>query len=218
MNRWISSVFCTFALLCLLFFMPSWNFTAKTPTKIQNFQDAQISHVTVTRKIRAVKHYKQNPQKPVVQEYKKTIPSPDAIVKEEVKEIEKFEEPVEQEPVQDEVVDAQSQNAQPVQSAINGIEGTKEYSTYKQYVLSRIATKKIYPSGARSKNQRGKVKVQLVINSDGTVSNATILVPSEYSLLNEATLQTIKKASPFKKMPKGMDKLSLTFVMDYSLN
>ena len=41
--------------------------------------------------------------------------------------------------------------------------------------------------------------------------------PSPHSLLNEASLLAVERAAPFKKMPAGMDRLTLTFAIDYSL-
>jgi len=59
----------------------------------------------------------------------------------------------------------------------------------------------------------GKVRVRVVINSDGSVVAMELLEKCEHEVLNEACLEAIKKAAPFKKMPEGQDLMTLTFVM-----
>ena len=91
-------------------------------------------------------------------------------------------------------------------------------ATYKSYALGRIASKKTYPYAARSRGFEGKVRVRIVIDPDGTLAQMDILEPSEYEMLNKACLAAIKKAAPFKKMASGMSAMTLSFVMDFSLN
>jgi TonB family protein len=94
---------------------------------------------------------------------------------------------------------------------------TKALASYKSYALGRIASKKTYPYAARSQGLEGKVRARVVIHSDGTVAEAELLEKCEHEVLNEACLDAIKKAAPFKKMPKGQKSMTLTFVMDFSL-
>ena len=89
--------------------------------------------------------------------------------------------------------------------------------SYKSYALSRIAEKKRYPAGARSRGQQGKVKLRIVIEPDGTLSEAGFVRESEFALLNEASLAAVRKSAPFKKMPHGMRRQEYVFVIDYSL-
>lgn len=93
----------------------------------------------------------------------------------------------------------------------------KALASYKSYALGRIASKKMYPYSARSKGLEGKVRVRIVINPDGSVSETELLEKCEHEILNEACLSAIKKSAPFKKMPKGQKSLTLIFVMDFSL-
>ena len=88
---------------------------------------------------------------------------------------------------------------------------------YRQYVLQRIAAKKTYPRSARSKEQEGRVRVSITLRQDGSLGQVQVIEASQHSLLNEASLVAVQKAAPFKKMPAGMESLSLTFSMDYSL-
>ena len=96
----------------------------------------------------------------------------------------------------------------------NGREGLPDYKTA---VLQAIGEKKNYPSGARSRNQTGNVKLFLQISADGGINRAEVLETSGYSLLDQAALKTVYKAAPFSPLPEGMENLNITFVMEYQL-
>lgn len=93
----------------------------------------------------------------------------------------------------------------------------KMSAAYKKYALTRIAAKKAYPYKARTQGIEGKVKVQIVIATDGSVKEAEIIEKSDSELLNAACLEAIKKAAPFKKMKEGMSEMTIIFVMDFAL-
>lgn len=88
---------------------------------------------------------------------------------------------------------------------------------YKQYALKRIASKKVYPLSARTKSQEGKVRIHAIIDFDGKLILAEIISPCDFEILNEAALNAIKKAAPFKKMKNSKRNLDFTFTMDFSL-
>jgi len=88
---------------------------------------------------------------------------------------------------------------------------------YKQYVLKRISSKKVYPLSARTKSQEGKVRLHLIIGIDGQLLLSEIVSPCEFEILNEAAFNSVKKSAPFKKMKNAKRNLDLTFTMDFSL-
>lgn len=88
---------------------------------------------------------------------------------------------------------------------------------YKQYVLKRIASKKVYPLSARTKSQEGKVRIHAIIDFDGKLILAEIISPCDFEILNEAALNAIKESAPFKKMKNSKRNLDFTFTMDFSL-
>ena len=104
------------------------------------------------------------------------------------------------------------------EDSFSNAQDAKAVATYKSYALGRIASKKTYPYTARSNGFEGRVRVRIVINPDGMLAQTDILEPSEYEILNKACLTAIKKAAPFKKMESGMSAMTLSFVMDFSLN
>ena len=77
--------------------------------------------------------------------------------------------------------------------------------------------KKIYPSSARKRGQEGIVRVSLTLDGNGVLLDTQILEESKFSLLNDATLRAVKKASPFPPLPQGMDHLEISFTMAYEL-
>lgn len=95
----------------------------------------------------------------------------------------------------------------------------KAEENYKSYVLSRIASKKVYPIAARTKGQTGRVKMLIQINKDGSLKTVAITKSCQFDLLNEACVQAVKKSAPFKKMPPEMsDSITIKFSMDFLLN
>ena len=117
----------------------------------------------------------------------------------------------------DEAPAADVQGSAGAEDSFSHTREAKTIATYKSYALGRIASKKTYPYAARSNGLEGKVRARVVINPDGTLAEAVILTPCEYELLNTACLAAIKKAAPFRKMSAGMSALTLSFVMDFSL-
>ena len=224
-NRWIFSVFCTFALFFTILAVPLWNFQNQGNAS-EPAVEKSVSLVSVAkRKKKAVPVQKTAPAKKV--EKKLNVPKKNVIPrKPKVEEkIEASEEKIvenvsEAAPVED--VESSAENAE--SSSENALPGPvlsdsekKALASYKSYALGRIASKKVYPYPARSKGLEGKVRVRIVINPDGNVSETEILEKSEHEILNEACLAAVKKASPFKKMKKGQNAMTLTFTMDFSL-
>jgi len=220
MTRWISSALCTMTLVAVLFCLPVWGIRSA----------AAVSHVsnTVMSEVHIVKRV---PKKapPVVQETVRpkkvpTIPAPSAepVPVPEPAEIpdEPAEMPTEETPDDTSASDTgeSESNNTAAEDSFSRTQDAKAVATYKSYALGRIASKKTYPYTARSNGFEGRVRVRIVINTDGTLAQTDILEPSEYEMLNKACLAAIKKAAPFKKMASGMSAMTLSFVMDFSLN
>lgn len=239
MTRWISSALCTMALVAVLFCLPVWNI--RSTAAVSNVSNTAMSEVHIVKRI--PKKAPPAVQKTVQPKTVPTIPAPSAEPV-PVPEPEPAEAPDEQsespdEPdkmpesetsneaaaageLSDEALSAgtdesNTNNAPSVPSAEDHTQDAKALATYKSYALGRIASKKTYPYTARSKGLEGKVRVRIVINPDGTLAQTDILEPSEHEILNKACLTAIKKAAPFKKMASGMNAMTLSFVMDFSL-
>ena len=219
-SRWICSSLCTFFLVCMTFIAPLWNFQSDGIVTRESSLENTVSVVTMTKKRKKVA--------PVQKLEKKLTESKENMIPREQKIEEKIEETHEnqiEEQTENEIAENAecseesdstegiSENAEPILSDSE----KKALASYKSYALGRIASKKTYPYSARSKGLEGKVRVHLVINPDGSLSETEILEKCEHEVLNEACLSAIKKSAPFKKMAKGQKTLSLTFVMDFSL-
>ncbi|MDC7239646.1 MAG: energy transducer TonB [Spirochaetales bacterium] len=89
--------------------------------------------------------------------------------------------------------------------------------SYKQQILEEVGRNKIYPASARKREQEDQVEVKVIIGSNGRILSLSIINPSEYTLLNDATLRAVRKASPFPSLPENIDEFEMTFVMNYEL-
>ncbi len=233
--RWIFSAFCTFALVFALFAVPLWNFQ-KQGSFSESALEKSVSVVTVTKKRKKTSPI-QKIEKKVSVPKENVIPRKQKVEEKIEKKIEqRIEQQVEEniapseeniaENVSDDVLGEENQsNSENAESASENAfsesvlsdSEKKAAASYKSYALGRIASKKSYPYSARSKGLEGKVRVRIVINPDGTVSETEILEKCEHEILNEACLDAIKKSAPFKKMKKGQNSMTLTFAMDFSL-
>ena len=224
MTRWISSALCTMTLVGVLFCLPVWNIrSAAAPSNVSN---TAMSEVHIVKRV--PKKAPPAVQKTIQPKKVPTIPAPSAepVPVPEPAEVpdEPAEMPTEDTPDDTSAADtgeSESSNTAAVTGAEDSFSHTqdaKAVATYKSYALGRIASKKTYPYTARSNGFEGRVRVRIVINPDGTLAQTDILEPSEYEILNKACLTAIKKASPFKKMESGMSAMTLSFVMDFSLN
>lgn len=234
MTRWISSALCTMVLVAVLFCLPVWDIrSAAAVSNISNIAASTMSEVHIVKRI---------PKKapPPVQKQKvqpkriPAIPAPPAepvpVPESEPAEPEAAEEPIEpDETPSEERPDTTSESDSSTdntgdtpsvpgtENSFADTENANAIAAYKSYALGRIASKKRYPYRARANGFEGRVRVRIVINPDGTLAHTDILEPSEYELLNNACLTAIKKAAPFKKMTGGMSAMTLSFVMDFSL-
>ncbi|MCR5612732.1 nitrous oxide-stimulated promoter family protein [Treponema sp.] len=198
--RWLCSVLFTLLIICLILALPVWSFQIEGTVESSSIESS-VSVVTVTTK-----------KCPLKKDEKKTIQKKENTIS---KEIEKPQEEKQEEP------SSQNENASISENISNETslsDSDKQgIANYKSYALGRIASKKTYPLSARSQGQQGKVKARIVINPDGTLQSAEIIQKCEFESLNEACLDAIKRASPFKKMSVAFP-MTLTFVMDFSLN
>jgi protein TonB len=68
-------------------------------------------------------------------------------------------------------------------------------------ILRRIEAAKHYPEEARRLGHRGTVAVRFRIGSDGTVAAAEVAASSGSSLLDAASLETVRRAAPLPLTP-----------------
>lgn len=238
MKRWINSALITLLVLVLAFSLPLW---AELPQNHSETQDGlfseEIEKVTAATVALLQQRVKTTPVTKTVPPNAPTVPArqepqeiPPPVAQEEVQDQQAIEETTEEpmeevtqetNQVQEHTEEQLGESPTPSQSgqapAKPGSNHKAAEADYRQYVLQRIAAKKTYPRSARSKEQEGRVRLSITIQQDGSLGNLHVVEASPHSLLNEASLVAVQKAAPFKKMPAGMESLSLTFSMDYSL-
>lgn len=232
-SRWTVSALATLLLLAMFVFLPIWD-------KPQNPSGDSIE--VSTEKVSLVKLIAKAPPKKIVQAPAETRPRPKSemaiaspnaqVAKEEPEEVPQPEQPDIPDNLEDTFPDdverahTYDENALYDPYAEHDIEGdskegsaeiAKAQETYKQYAKRRIASKKVYPLKARAQGQSGNVKVQLVIETDGSLSSVQIVQASAFELLNEAALTAVRKAAPFKKMVSGMKSQEYTFTLEFKL-
>lgn len=235
MKRWINSALITLLLLVLAFSLPLWAELPQNHSETQDgFFNEEIEKVTAATVALLQQRVKATPVTKTVPPNIPTVPArqepqeiPPPVAQEEVQDEQAVEETTE-EPMEEVAQETQEHTEEqlgespaPSQSgqapSKPGSNHKAAEADYRQYVLQRIAAKKTYPRSARSKEQEGRVRLSITIQQDGSLGNLHVVEASPHSLLNEASLVAVQKAAPFKKMPAGMESLSLTFSMDYSL-
>lgn len=98
----------------------------------------------------------------------------------------------------------------------------QEYEVDKDYdaeLRKKIMGKQTYPAFARAANLEGVTKIRFVLKRDGTLVTSEIEESSGHKSLDNAALQSVKRAAPFPPFPiaqKG-DELSITVPIVFEL-
>lgn len=90
---------------------------------------------------------------------------------------------------------------------------------YFRYIVTKIEQAKIYPLSEQKKGHEGRIVLQLYILKSGQVKKVSILQQSRYSALTKASVDSIKRALPFRAFPSGIpdDELIVKLKMDFFL-
>ncbi|HIE27620.1 TPA: energy transducer TonB [Candidatus Poribacteria bacterium] len=84
-----------------------------------------------------------------------------------------------------------------------------ELSAFQTQIREKIEKAKRYPPLARKKGFEGVVQLKFCILQDGRVKEVFITTPSEYEILDNAAVETIRRAQPYPKIPKTLTQNSL---------
>jgi len=85
---------------------------------------------------------------------------------------------------------------------------------YFEMLHLRIHKFKRYPEAARSNHIEGRVNIQFVLSSDGTLKEIKIMKSSRHKKLDEAAIDAIKNAAPFPRPPGSIFKTPVTLSID----
>ncbi len=79
-------------------------------------------------------------------------------------------------------------------------------SSYQAQVLAQLQRFRIYPEAARSRGITGVAAVRFALGRDGRVLSISLARGSGASILDEAALAMVQRASPFPPFPAGLNR------------
>jgi protein TonB len=83
-------------------------------------------------------------------------------------------------------------------------------------VLARLEKFRRYPGAARSARQQGIVYIRFRINRDGHVLTSSLVRSSGYPALDQAALETLRRADPLPKIPADRpDEIELSVPVEF---
>ncbi|MDD4938532.1 MAG: TonB family protein [Candidatus Omnitrophica bacterium] len=81
--------------------------------------------------------------------------------------------------------------------------GFRKLSDYRGLIAERISTLAAFED---DRGQKGKVELSFALNADGSLSGEPVVVSSTNKALDDISLRSVKKASPFPYLPEGKEK------------
>ncbi|WP_371422643.1 TonB family protein [Tardiphaga sp.] len=88
--------------------------------------------------------------------------------------------------------------------------------TWEGRVLARLEKFRRYPGGARSARQQGVVYIRFRINRDGHVLTSSLVRSSGFPALDQAALETLRRADPLPKIPADRpDEIELSVPVEF---
>jgi protein TonB len=94
----------------------------------------------------------------------------------------------------------------------------RDYGWLAETLRDRIEELKRYPPMARMNNWQGKVVLKFVVTEDGTVESLEVMQSSGHAVLDEAAMETIRRASPLPlKHELGKPRVTFQFPISYTL-
>lgn len=96
---------------------------------------------------------------------------------------------------------------------------TRQERNYFAVISAHLNRRKTYPPEAKQARQQGVVVVRFRIDRDGHVLSADIKRGSGHALLDDATLELVRRVSPLPRIPRSIDRdeLTLSLPIDYAL-
>ncbi len=91
-----------------------------------------------------------------------------------------------------------------------GLGAGRRGADWRQLLRDRIERAKRYPPEARRSGIEGTAEVQLRIARDGSVAEVTVVKSSGFAVLDQASVDTIKRAAPLPFVP-GTIRLPITY-------
>ncbi len=89
--------------------------------------------------------------------------------------------------------------------------GRAAISSYQAQVLAHLQRHRVYPSEAQSRGITGVARVRFSLSSNGSVISASLAGSSGTSVLDQAAIAMVRRASPFPAFPAGIQRAQLDF-------
>ncbi|WP_456636559.1 TonB family protein [Bradyrhizobium sp. USDA 10063] len=90
-------------------------------------------------------------------------------------------------------------------------------ANWQSRLMAHLERNKRYPSGARSRGERGTVYVRFAIDDAGNVQSASLARSSGFSELDQEVLSLVRRASPVPAPPPGAQR-TITAPVRFSTN
>jgi len=72
-------------------------------------------------------------------------------------------------------------------------------------IYRKIESAKDYPYQAKLSGIEGRVKVSFIVRRDGSPDSIKVVSSSQQKILDDAAIETVKKAGPYLPFPKSVD-------------
>lgn len=91
--------------------------------------------------------------------------------------------------------------------------GNARVSNYPGKVVSKLRRSLRYPSAAKRQRLKGEVRIRFTVARNGSVSGIRIVRSSGSSVLDQAALETVRRAAPFPRIPDEAGRSSWGFTV-----
>ena len=89
---------------------------------------------------------------------------------------------------------------------------------YLSRVARQIAQQRVYPAGALSNHQRGRLVARVTVARSGQVVDIRISTSSGWPAIDAAEVETIRKAAPFPPLPSDMPGETVILMLPVNFN
>jgi periplasmic protein TonB len=89
--------------------------------------------------------------------------------------------------------------------------GTADISSYQAQVLAHLQHYRVYPPEAKSAGIHGTTVIRFALDPQGSVISASLAGGSGASILDQAALSMVHRASPFPPFPPGLRRSRIDF-------
>ncbi len=107
----------------------------------------------------------------------------------------------------------------PTNATGNDPKARQQEANYFAMVSAHLNRRKVYPPEARKARQQGVVTVRFTVDRAGNISNVSIKRSSGHEVLDQATLDLVRRVAPLPRFPSSIqrDSITLSLPIDYSL-